>query len=996
MQQIRTLAVGGLALAMLITAIPAGAALTAETQFLSGPAQGQPLDVAIGYLDTARANLNLTASDVQGLVVSKQYQSRHNGTTHIYLKQSIHGLEVANRPLNINIAQDGSVINVGGRAFHNLAAAATAPTPSLSPERAIEAAARGLDLKITAPLVADGLATSTQGLSFRGAGLSLDNISPRLTYFASEKETLHLAWELQIRTTAQDHWWNLWIDAQSGEILGRVDWMAHDNYEVFAFPKEHPNDGPRTIESNVANSLASPFGWHDTDGVAGAEFTDTRGNNVFAQEDRDANNSGGFRPSGGGALSFNFPLDLNQAPSTYQEAAIANLFYANNIIHDILYHYGFDEASGNFQQNNYGRGGSAGDPVQADAQDGSGTNNANFGTPPDGSDPRMQMFEWTPVADHLVTINAPGSIAGDYVAAGAAFGPTLTTTGITGNIALANDGTGDTADGCEALTNGAQINGNIALMDRGSCSFTVKVKNAQNAGAIAAIVANNGGDAVIAMGGTDNTVTISSVFIGQSDGTTLKGELGNGLNGTVKFAPNSVPARDSDLDNGIIAHEYGHGLSTRLTGGAGNSNCLSGNQQAGEGWSDFLALVLTAKAGDLATDPRGIGTYVVFEPTTGVGIRDFPYSTDLNVNPHVYEDIGGVSIPHGVGSVWAAATWEVYWNLVGAYGFDADLYNGTGGNNLALQLVIDGLKLQGCSPTFLDARDAILLADQTNNGGANQCLIWEGFAKRGMGVSANDGGGSNSLAVTNGFDVPAACLQTCGNNVVEGTEVCDGSDLGGQTCGDFGCTGGGTLACNNSCDGFDTSSCFTCPACDFDGVCELGEDCNGCPSDCVGGTSSGAICGNGICEAGNGEDCLSCAQDCNGRQNGNPGRRFCCGDGDGQNPVACSDSRCSTGGFSCTDVPVNPGSFCCGDLTCGTGESCGNCALDCTSGAELCGDGVDNDCDGNIDCDDLDCLTDPSCNGGGCTLGQPGDSCTANSQCCSNKCRGPNGNKSCR
>jgi len=233
--------------------------------------------------------------------------------------------------------------------------------------------------------------------------------------------------------------------------------------------------------------------------------------------------------------------------------------------------------------------------------------------------------------------------------------------------------------------------------------------------------------------------------------------------------------------------------------------------------------------------------------------------------------------------------------------------------------------------------------------------------------------------------------QECGNNVIEGNESCDGTDLGGATCADFGCTGGGTLACNATCDGFDTSGCFDCPQCDFDGVCELGEDCNSCPSDCVSGTTSGASCGNGICEAGDGENCVNCAADCNGQQNGRPANRFCCGDGGGTNPVDCSDSRCTTGGFSCTTEPATVGSFCCGDLVCSSGESCSNCALDCATGAELCDNGVDDDCNGLTDCDDTAaCGTDPVCD---TSCGGSGASCTADGDCCSGKCKG---NGTCR
>ena len=121
----------------------------------------------------------------------------------------------------------------------------------------------------------------------------------------------------------------------------------------------------------------------------------------------------------------------------------------------------------------------------------------------------------------------------------------------------------------------------------------------------------------------------------------------------------------------------------------------------------------------------------------------------------------GISVPHGVGTVWATALWDMYWNLVDAHGFDADLYTGVGGNNIAMQLVVDGLKMQPCLPSFLDARDAILAADVANNAGANECLIWSAFAKRGMGVSADDGDfGSLALTVTEAFDLPAQCLNT--------------------------------------------------------------------------------------------------------------------------------------------------------------------------------------------------------------------------------------------
>ena len=198
---------------------------------------------------------------------------------------------------------------------------------------------------------------------------------------------------------------------------------------------------------------------------------------------------------------------------------------------------------------------------------------------------------------------------------------------------------------------------------------------------------------------------------------------------------------------------------------------------------------------------------------------------------------------------------------------------------------------------------------------------------------------------------------------------------------------------DNDCDGpvdCADSDCATDPACvcNNNGTCEVGEDCETCPNDCASGTTSGAVCGNGICEAGNGETCTTCAADCAGRTGGKPSNRFCCGFGDGLNPEGCDDSRCTTGGFSCTEVPQQPGSFCCGQNGCETGESCSNCALDCTLGAEICTGGIDEDCNGDIDCDDATCIgppPDPACEQ--CTLGQKNDPCSTGADCCSGICK---------
>ncbi len=131
------------------------------------------------------------------------------------------------------------------------------------------------------------------------------------------------------------------------------------------------------------------------------------------------------------------------------------------------------------------------------------------------------------------------------------------------------------------------------------------------------------------------------------------------------------------------------------------------------------------------------------------------------MDPQTYVTVETTNQPHGIGEVWAVALWEMYWNLVERWGFDPDLYTGSGGNNLALQLVMDGMKGQVCEPSLLDGRDAILQADTLNNAGANQCRIWRAFAKRGIGP------GADATFLTEDFALPPAC-PLCGDADVDG------------------------------------------------------------------------------------------------------------------------------------------------------------------------------------------------------------------------------------
>jgi cysteine-rich repeat protein len=363
-----------------------------------------------------------------------------------------------------------------------------------------------------------------------------------------------------------------------------------------------------------------------------------------------------------------------------------------------------------------------------------------------------------------------GDLAGQtFFGPMAGFGDSLVTTGpIEGRLVVVDDGVAPLGDGCQAFTLEA---GDIPLMDRGACNFTVKVKNAQNAGALGAVIANNVAGGLVTMSGVDASIVIPAIFITQATGDLIKGQLGVGVTATLV----SVADRDASFDDLVIAHEYGHGVSNRLTGGPSNVNCLDLAQPAGmgEGWSDFLGLLFTASSGDQGEEPRAVGNYLIGAPPSGPGIRNFPYSTDLGVSPLTYSYLAVLNQPHGVGEVWAAALWEIYWSLVDVYGFDPDLIAGTGGNTIALELVLDGMKLQPCEPTFLDARDAILAADDTANEGVHECLLWAGFAKRGIGLSATEGSGPNDVFVSEAFDYPSQCTPQCGDSLLQAGEQCD-------------------------------------------------------------------------------------------------------------------------------------------------------------------------------------------------------------------------------
>jgi subtilisin-like proprotein convertase family protein len=597
----------------------------------------------------------LIAQKSNAYVVTNENVSKKSGIRHVYLRQAINGLEVYGTESSVHFDKTGKVLTEHNKFLADVQATLKNSSQGIDARTAIAAVANQMGYKISNLREIKSIGGKNKAAVFNKADISLVDIPVKLMYYYREGIGTQLVWELSIAEKTSTDWWNFRVDAVTGKIIDKENWTVSCNimdghnehfhgeeavaiptmigplnekeatkkynktsknivsevapalvggYRVYAMPTESPNHGPRTLQNNPDNATASPFGWHDTNGVAGPEFTVTTGNNVDAHKGSD-------RPNGTAALIFDFAIDLNQNPALNTAPYITNLFYWNNIVHDVLYQYGFDEVSGNFQENNYGNGGAGSDSVNANAQ-ASGNCNANFGTPADGSNPTMNMF-------------------------------------------LCN---------------------------------------------------------------------------------------------------NSTPSHDGDLDAGVIVHEYGHGVSNRLTGGPSNVGCLNNQEQMGEGWSDIYGLILTIEPGDTGTDARGVGTYLLGQPITGNGVRTQRYSTDFAVNNHTYNDIITAVAPHGVGEVWATMLWDMTWGIIGTDGFDPDVYNGTAGNNVALSLITEGLKLQPCSPGFVDGRDAIIAADQALYGGAHICTIWEAFARRGLGYSANQGSSGSKTDGTEAFDLP--------------------------------------------------------------------------------------------------------------------------------------------------------------------------------------------------------------------------------------------------
>ncbi len=580
--------------------------------------------------------------------LSSQHISSTSKINHIYFYQTVNGIKINNTESSIHLLSNGEVLKSNSNFINNSLKKAKGNLSNiLTSIEVTNSIAKQLGYSIKEPLkILDKKKKSKQTIYISNGEISVNDIAAKLVYKLNDKKELTLVWEVRILEPSFEHSWLISADAISGKIINKKDLVvsciAQDNfksnlqydnpkvlktensvgnivdceecYEVFEMPIENPYYGERTIVTNPLNNIASPFGWHDLDGIIGNEYNTTRGNNVnvFLGPNRNE----GYQPDAGDMLDFSgyeFDQDFSEG-NRYKDASLTNVFYWGNMLHDILYVYGFNGDGGNFQENDFLGVGSDDDSLY---------------------------------------------IIGQY-----------------------------DLNGCNAY---------FYPSDDGERSY-IKIDVC--------------GD------------------------------------------------KDIAFDNLVLVHEYAHGITRRLIGGGFGGAICRDIETPSEGWSDWFGLMFTMSSDDLSTRSRGIATYLIGQGENGSGIRPYPYSTDMSINPQTYDFIINYVKKHQVGSVWTSILWELTWVLIDEFGYDPDLFNFTGdinqdaGNIIALAIVTESLKLVDCPSGFIDSRDAVMEAFRSIYGSAYECLLWEAFAKRGLGIYASQGNSTSLIDGREDFTVP--------------------------------------------------------------------------------------------------------------------------------------------------------------------------------------------------------------------------------------------------
>lgn len=383
--------------------------LRSLNRFLTPPSTENPRTIA---LDFFRSNLNLFGlqdADLLNLDITQDAVTKRSGIRRLIFQQKHNGIYLYSGELRVNFTSRGEVINSSGDIIPSLASAIQATTPTITAEQAITAAANSIDAEITAPLQLKSgpEGTMRKNIFVKGADFS-DDIRVQLYYWAINRTTVRLIWQVFIGARNSGYTYQVFVDAQNGQILYRATiTQSHrrvDTAKWRVFTSDSPSPmspGPATpdgtqpplvsrdlVETN-GDPAASPEGWIP-DGT-----TTTTGNNADAFIDSDDDGTPDVARPESATREFDFPLDLTAAPTTTdnQNSAVVNTFYWANWYHDRLYELGFDEAAGNFQNDNFGLGGADGDAIEIRVQ--SGFDNSTFSTQPDGTPGIWRVFIFT-------------------------------------------------------------------------------------------------------------------------------------------------------------------------------------------------------------------------------------------------------------------------------------------------------------------------------------------------------------------------------------------------------------------------------------------------------------------------------------------------------------------------------------------------------------------------------------------------------------------------
>ena len=408
---------------------------------LSGPSTRTPAEIARSFLYANNAIFGLSRTEVIETTVADEYVHPAGDSRLVVLQQRFSNLDVFGARIQFVLDTQGRVIQVAGNYHSGLQSAGTAQLTALQaiqwatahcdPTRARSAATAPnttLRLSVSPARTAAAASTGEPPLLFEGAPF-LDPVSPFQVIMPVGVQAIP-AWEMTLHMSGQECYLVV-VDARNGALLyrtnlykfaqpskqerslpGRLDRLAAPAGLVFT---RSPDAAPREEVSFVGDPPASPPGWCDGTST-------TQGNNVVACEDADGNNekTPGIQPfSANRQFLYSFTNSWADSHTTGPDvnAVVTNLFYFCNWYHDYLYALGFNEASGNFQQDNFGRGGLGRDRVYADALDGSGFNNSTFLTWPDGDQAgrsRLQMFLFKPVLP-IYPLYRDGDLDGDIV-----------------------------------------------------------------------------------------------------------------------------------------------------------------------------------------------------------------------------------------------------------------------------------------------------------------------------------------------------------------------------------------------------------------------------------------------------------------------------------------------------------------------------------------------------------------------------------------------------